>query len=627
MKKRTRIAIGVGMFAALASVFVIRHSKAKEAESGDIVIADFESNTYGDWKATGTAFSHGPASRELASKLELEGFSGNGVATTKIDGDGPTGTLTSPRFKIQRHFISFLISGGIWEHETCLNLLIDGQVVHSATGANNIHLEPASWDVSRLMGKMAQIQIVDQATGDWGHIDVDDIMQTDRPDRLPVVTQPLYQETLRPQVHFTARQWTIDRLNPRERQEGWLNDLNGLIYYDGEYHLFAQRWAKCWIHAVSKDLVHWTELQPAFWEESEGSGVQSGHCVVDYDNTSGLSPSKANPPMVAFWSRFDQHSQCISYSLDHGRTWKLYDKNPIFDHPERDPKVFWYAPGKHWVMIMYGNQQYHVLTSQNLLDWKDEHKPIPNCFECPDFFELPVDGNQDNKKWVLIQGNGKYSTGTFDGTQYTEETDRLPCDIGPNFYATQTWSNTDTGDGRRIQAAWMRSDGFPNMPFSQEVSFPCEFTLHTTPAGLRLFREPIKELALLHKAPDTWADRTLNDGANLSLEPSGEVYEIQCELSIPEKAKLTFDLLGSMVVLTSDTIHSGPAHATLGVPIKTVQILVDRVSIETFLNHGAVSSTRSILPTRSGLSVKAEGGPVEIRSLKVYPLKSAWGTE
>ena len=107
-------------------------------------------------------------------------------------------------------------------------------------------------------------------------------------------------QTLRPQVHFTARQWTIDRLNPRERQEGWLNDLNGLIYYDGEYHLFAQRWAKCWIHAVSKDLIHWTELQPAFWEESEGSGVQSGHCVVDYNNTSGLSPDKANPPMVAF---------------------------------------------------------------------------------------------------------------------------------------------------------------------------------------------------------------------------------------------------------------------------------------------------------------------------------------
>jgi sucrose-6-phosphate hydrolase SacC (GH32 family) len=626
MTNRLLLSFGIGAV-ALSSLAITKISNAQAAGSNDIMIADFEGPTYGDWKATGTAFKQGPVSADLARKLELENFHGNGVVTTKVDGDGPTGALTSPTFTVQRHFTSFLIAGGIWEHETCLNLLLDGQVVHSATGGNNIHLEPVSWDVSKLMGKTVQLQIVDQASGDWGHIDVDDILQTDKPERLPVVTQPLYLETLRPQAHFTARQWTIDRLNPQQRQEGWLNDLNGLIYYDGEYHLFAQRWAKCWIHAVSKDLVHWTELQPAFWEEHEGSGVQSGHCVVDYNNTSGLSPDKANPPMVAFWSRFDQHSQCMSYSLDHGRTWKLYEKNPLFEHPERDPKVFWYEPGKHWVMIMYGDRKYHILTSPNLLDWKDEHNPIPNCYECPDFFQLPVDGKADNKRWVLIQGNGNYSTGNFNGIQYTDESDRLACDIGPNFYATQTWANTETGDGRRIQAAWMRCDGYPNMPFNQEVSFPCEFTLHTTPKGLRLFREPIKELALLHQTADTWTDRVLNDGAHLTLEPSGDVYEIQCEVSIPAKAKLTFDLLGAQVVLTSDTIHSGPAHGSLQEPIKTVQILVDRVSIETFLNHGEISSTRSILPMRSGLSATSSGGPIEIRSLKVFPLKSAWGTE
>jgi hypothetical protein len=134
----------------------------------------------------------------------------------------------------------------------------------------------------------------------------------------------------------------MDRLNPGMQQEGWVNDLNGLIYYDGEYHLFAQRWAKCWIHAVSRDLVHWTELEPAFWEEKAGSGVQSGTCVVDYANTSGLSPSKATPPLIAFFPRWDNRSQCISYSLDHGRTWKFNEKNPILVYPERDPKVFWY---------------------------------------------------------------------------------------------------------------------------------------------------------------------------------------------------------------------------------------------------------------------------------------------
>ena len=616
-----------GIVASIFTSFLSGHSRAGNSPAEDIVIADFESGTWGDWVATGDAFKHGPAEAKLATQLELQNFRGKYVATTKIDGDGPTGTLTSPGFEIKRHYISFLISGGVWEHETCLNLIVDGQVVHSATGGNNIHLEPVSWDVSKLIGKTAKVQVVDNATGKWGHIDVDDIRQTDAPERLPVVTEPLYQETLRPQVHFTARQWTIDRLNPQQRQEGWLNDLNGLIYYDGEYHLFAQRWGKCWLHAVSKDLVHWTELQPAFWEEEEGSGVQSGHCVIDYKNTSGLSPDKTNPPMIAFWSRFDNLNQCISYSLDHGRTWKRYEKNPIFQHPERDPKVFWYEPGKHWVMIMYGGSQYHILTSPNLLEWTDEHNPIPKSYECPDLFELPIDGKDDNKKWVLIQGGGKYSLGDFDGKSFKNESERLPCDIGPNFYATQSWSNTETGDGRRIQAAWMRCDGYPNMPFNQEVSFPCEFKLHSTPAGLRLYRKPIKELELLHKTPDVWTDRTCDPGHNLVLEPAGDVYEIQCEVSIPAGAKLTFDILGSSVVITSNTVQSGRAKGTVQDMIKKVQILVDRVSLETFVNDGEISSTRSILPIRSGISAHIDGAPIEIRSLKVFPLKSAWTAE
>jgi len=596
----------------------------RAADSQDIIIADFEGDTWGDWKATGDAFSTGPTHADLARKLELENFTGNGVCTTKVNGDGPTGTLTSPPFPIQRKYIAFLISGGRWQHETCMNLLVDGKVVRSATGGNNIHLTPESWDVSAWAGHSGRIEIVDQATGDWGHIDVDDIRQTDHPDRLPAVMQPLYHETLRPQFHFTARQWTIDQLNPSQRQEGWLNDLNGLIYYDGEYHLFAQRWAKCWLHATSKDLVHWTELEPAFWEEHEGSGVQSGHCVVDYNNTSGLGNDKANPPMIAFWSRFDNHSQCISYSIDHGRTWARYEKNPIFDHPERDPKVFWYEPGKHWVMFLYGNGQYQILTSANLLDWKDEQHPIPQCFECPDFFELPVDGNAQNRKWVLIQGSGKYSIGTFDGVQFKEETERLSCDIGPNFYATQTWSNTETGDGRRVQCAWMRCDGYPNMPFSQEISFPSELTLHSTPRGLRLCRKPVKELESLRRQPDVFNSRVLNGGAPLVLEPQGDVYEIDAEVTIDPKATLSFDLLGDVLTLKSDSIHSGRATAAMANPIRQIHILIDRVSIETYLNDGELSSTHSILPMRSGLSVHADGAPVEIKSLKVYPLNSIW---
>jgi sucrose-6-phosphate hydrolase SacC (GH32 family) len=403
-----------------------------------------------------------------------------------------------------------------------------------------------------------------------------------------------------------------------------LNDLNGLIYYDGEYHLFAQRWAKCWIHAVSPDLVHWTELEPAFWEEKAGSGVQSGTCVIDYHNTSGLSPDPSTPPMIAFWPRFDNRTQCLSYSLDHGRTWKAYAKNPILVHPERDPKVFWYGPGNHWVMMLYGDSQYHVLTSTNLLDWKDEHKPIKDSFECPDFFELPVDGNRDNLKWVLVQGSGKYSIGSFDGTEFKEETARFSCDIGPNFYATQTWGNTETGDGRRIQAAWMREPSFPEMPFNQQVSFPCELTLRTTPNGPRLFRQPISENALLHNGLDSWTNRFLRAGQTLPLEPSGRLFHVRAAVSIPSGAKLTFNIRGIPVILTSKTIESGTSPAPVQDQIKTVEFLVDRASIETFVNQGEISSTRFVLPSENGLSVKAEGDSVTIQSITVYPLNSAW---
>ncbi len=590
----------------------------------DLAIGRFGSTNYGDWIVTGTAFNPGPASDGLLSKLEIENARDNRVASSEIEGDKPTGTLTSPKFKIARKYISFLIGGGDYERDTCVNLLISGKIVKSATGWRSDRLVPTSWDVSRFHGQTAQVQIVDEAIGDWGHINVDQMVQTDKPERTPVATGTLYQETLRPQFHFTARQWTMDRLNPGPKQEGWINDLNGLIYYDGEYHLFAQRWWKCWLHAVSRDLVHWTELQPAFWEEKSETGDQSGTCVVDYNNTSGLSPDKANPPMVAFWSRNDNRTHCICYSLDHGRTWKRYEKNPIMVYPERDPKVFWHAPSNHWVMMLYGDSQYHIFTSTNLLNWKDEHKPIKNSFECPDFFELPVDGNASNKKWVLIQGNGKYSIGSFDGTEFKEETERYSCDIGPNFYATQTWANNDTGDGRRIQAAWMRGPTFPDMPFNQQISFPCELILRNTANGPRVYRTPIREIALLHQGQDSWTNLTLQANQVLPMEPSGRQFHIQADVNIPEGSKLTFNLRGVPVVLTSKTVESGSRPASVLSKVAKVEILMDRASIELFVNGGEISSTRFVLPNENGLSVKAEGGAATIQSLTVHPLNSAW---
>lgn len=613
---RRRLTTSLAIFAVAAA----------SAAAADIPVGVFKGTTYDGWTVTGEAFRPGPVREEkLLKTLEIENApEGAGVACSEIDGDGPQGTLTSPEFKIERKYIEFTVAGGNYERHTCVNLLVGGKIVRSATGWRSDRLTPACWDVSEFADQPAKVEFVDRASGDWGHINVGPVVQTDSPKSLPPVVTPLYKESLRPQFHFTARQWTMNRLNPREREEGWLNDLNGLIYYEGEYHLFAQRWNKCWIHAVSKDLVRWTELAPAFWEDKLDQAVQSGTCVIDYDNTAGLSPDKSKPAMIAFYSGNDNKSQCLAYSLDRGRTWTHYAKNPVLEFPERDPKVFWYAPAKHWVMMLYGNDRYHILTSKDLLHWKDERKPIRDSYECPDFFELAVDGDPKMKKWVLIQGNGKYSIGTFDGTEFKEETPRYACDIG-DFYATQSWHNTETGDGRRVQAAWMRFSHAPDMPFNQQVTFPCELTLRTTSKGLRVFRKPVREIATLHAGqPVVLTNRELRAGQHLPLVPSGRQFHIQAEVDIAAGAKLTFNVRGVPVTLTATTLSSDRRSAAAQDLVKTVEMLIDTTSIEIFVNEGEISFTKFVLPTENGLSTKAEGGAVTIRSMTVFPLRSAW---
>jgi fructan beta-fructosidase len=593
--------------------------------AGDLLIADFEGADWNGWQVTGQAFGSGPArGASLLSQLEITRYAGSGVASSERDGDGPTGTILSAPFTIQRQFLSYLIGGGDYEYVTCLNLLVDGAIVRSATGRNSDALGAGSWDVSAYQGRTAQIQIVDTSAGDdWGHVNVDQVVQTDAPATRPVNTQRLYQETLRPQFHFSAREWAMDRLNPGRRQEGWVNDLNGLIYYAGEYHLFAQRWNKCWIHAVSTDLIHWTEIAPAFFEERLNSGVQSGSCVIDYGNTSGLG-SVANPPMVALWSRNDNRSQCLSYSLDKGRSWKMYPGNPVLVAPERDPMVFWHAPTNRWVMMLYGSGAYHVYTSTNLISWTNANQDIPNSFECPDFFQLPLDGNTQQQKWVLVRGNGQYSIGRFDGQHFTEETAQFTSDSGANFYATQTWKNTDTVDGRRIQVAWMRDGNYPNMPFNQQVSFPCQLTLHSTSNGPRLHRQPIAELSKLHKAQTNYTNMSVNAGTTTNLSTTGDLYRYQMAVTIPSNGTLTMNIRGAQVVMKQRSIANGGSAQSLSADLNTVEILVDRTSIEVFANNGEVSISRCFLPSNNTTSFTASGATAVLRSLSAIQLNSAW---
>jgi fructan beta-fructosidase len=449
----------------------------------------------------------------------------------------------------------------------------------------------------------------------------------------PAPPADLYREKYRPQFHVTARQWTVRKLNPGMREEGWINDVNGLIYHHGQYHLFAQRWARCWLHLVSKDLVHWTELQPAFWDDKRfGTGVQSGTIVFDSKNVSGLSSDPANPPLVAFWSGFDNRSQCISYSVDHGLTWAKYAKNPYMIRPERDPKVFWYEPGEKWVMVLYGASQYHILNSTDLLTWTDQKNPIPDCFECPDLFQLPVDGDLKHMKWVLVRGNGKYSVGDFDGSRFTPETDQLPCDLGSSFYATQSWGDIPGQPGRRVQIAWMRGGQYPDMPFNQQLSFPCDLTLRSFPEGLRVCRLPAGEIKSLYGRKHTWKDELIKPGENLLKDAPGELFDIQLQATVGGVGEFGIKCRGAAVTYSAEKktltclgkeAPLEPAHGQV-----TLRILVDRTSIEVFGNDGKVSMSSCFLPgpDKAGLELFANGGSSRILSMTIYELKSAWAT-
>jgi levanase/fructan beta-fructosidase len=331
--------------------------------------------------------------------------------------------------------------------------------------------------------------------------------------------------------------------------------------------------------------------------------------------------------MVAFWSGFDNFNTCISYSLDKGRTWTKYEKNPVLRHPERDPKVFWHEPTRKWVMVMYGGGAYFFFTSPNLLDWAEQKEPVPNSFECPDMFPLPIEGDLTRQKWALVRGNGKYSLGEFDGSRFHEETVQLPCDHGPNFYATMSWGEIAGQPGRRIQLAWMRCDGkqiYPDMPFNQQISFPCDMALREVNGALRVFRNPVREIERLHRKKHAWKDITLTPGAPQPLEAEGHLYRILAEVEIPKGAELVFRIRGTPVVVGERSLacKSNPASTSAGV--RKLEILVDRTSIESFANDGEVSVSTCFMPTDGNLAVECTKGSATIRSIEVFELESMW---
>jgi sucrose-6-phosphate hydrolase SacC (GH32 family) len=442
--------------------------------------------------------------------------------------------------------------------------------------------------------------------------------------------ESIYQEALRPQYHFTSRR-------------GWLNDPNGLVWKDGSWHLFYQHnpynhnWDNMtWGHAVSNDLFHWREMAPGLFPDAEGY-MYSGSGVFA---PKGSTPVKGDA-LVLTYTANGNHSylpnrkvvQSVAYSEDGGKTFTKFARNPVLPHvaaENRDPKVFWHAPTKHWVMpLYYDGSDYGLYTSPDMVKWeKSCDYKIPTDGECPDFYELPIDGNPKETRWVAWGAQGKYMLGSFDGKVFKPES-------GPHHhyfgaaYAGQTYDHAP--DKRRVHIGWMR-DGGPGLqgaPFNLQMTLPMDFTLRRQGDGIRLWAEPAKEVEGLRADTKEWKDFTYESGQTDPLaEFKGGQFEVEAVIDAGTLAtEAGFRIFDDHAAIWKprDRSFTGPEGPQAPVDGKLhVRIFVDTVSMEVFVNGTYTSNYLRQTPGTKPLRLVANGGPVKFDSLKVHTLKSVW---
>ncbi|MBT2531115.1 glycoside hydrolase family 32 protein [Arthrobacter sp. ISL-48] len=483
------------------------------------------------------------------------------------------------------------------------------------------------------------------------------------------------------------------------QNSGNSSDPNGLVYLDGEYHLFHQDRGR-WAHAVSTDLLHWKQLPIALPHLAAGESW-SGSAVVDATDASGLFGGGRG--LVAFYTSFNHdapngnQSVRAAYSADHGRTWQLAQAPPVVENPGgpsgawdfRDPKITWDAAAGTWIMVVAAGDHLRFYTSTNLLQWSFASTfgygnwVRGGVLECPDFFELPVEGQPGVKRWVLWWSTGavrstngsaaQYVTGTWNGTAFSPDSgpeQLLQADAGRDYYAAMSFFGAP--DGRRIMLGWMSNWDYafsaPTGRWNGQLSVPREMSLKEVPgAGLRLAQEPVRELASLRNS--TWqATEVLvgPDSANPLAAVTGRSFELEAEVAIPSPggaSAFSFGLRkGSAGGASQETLvrYDGVA-GTLGVDRSrsgredftryfagdpsdnsstpwssstvaaagggterriNVRVLVDASSVELFGGDGTAAITSLIFPgpDSTGLSFSAEGGNVRLVTVKVHQL-------
>ena len=459
---------------------------------------------------------------------------------------------------------------------------------------------------------------------------------------------------------------------------GWMNDPNGMFYKDGVYHLYFQynpygsMWGNMhWGHSTSTDLVNWKNEGVAIAPDAIGT-IFSGSCVVDHNNTSGFGEGA----VVAFYTSAKQtpwgdcQTQSMAYSLDNGKTFIKYENNPILTSSEkdfRDPKVFWYAPKEHWVMMLAVGQHMEIYSSKNLKDWTKEsefgegHGCHGGVWECPDLVELPVEGTKE-KKWVLIcninpggpfGGSAtQYFVGDFDGSTFTnnypEETKWM--DYGKDHYATVTWNNAP--DGRCIAIGWMSNwqyaNNVPTLQYRSANTIARDLSLFKQDGSIFLKSEPCKEM--LEARKDGRQIKTVNvaKAETISLSPQSDNGAYEVELSInPGKSKeVSFTLSngkGEKVLMTYDTVKktlamdrskSGEVSFSKDFPAVTempvskskelkLRLFVDKSSVEAFVNNGEFVMTNCVFPSApyDMITFESDGNRYKVKNINIYQIK------
>jgi fructan beta-fructosidase len=456
--------------------------------------------------------------------------------------------------------------------------------------------------------------------------------------------QANYNQPYRPQYHFSP-------------QRNWTNDPNGLVYFEGEYHLFFQynpfgdEWGHMsWGHAVSRDLLHWQEL-PVAIPESDGVMIYTGSTVVDEQNTSGFC--QKGPCMVAIYTgqnpkRDSQpgfETQNLAYSNDRGRTWTKYSGNPVLNRNMtdfRDPKVFWSKQAKAWVMAVALPNDHKVLIyrSPDLKHWTQASEFGPagatsGQWECPELFELPVEGKQETL-WVLkvgvnpgaLQGGSgeQYFIGRFDGQRFTNENPpetTLWTDYGKDCYCALTFNNLPPQQ-KPVMIGWMNNWQYaaklPTSPWRGQMTIPRELSLRQTREGIRLFQKPIEQLESLLEAG---SEREPGHSFVLAFSLDAKAgHEVGLKIL---SDRTNFTVVGydpAKKVLFVDRTHSGVTDFSKDFPVRVeaplkpqgnsirVRVLVDRLSLEVFADDGRVVSTNLVFPPAHANRFESFGGKI-----------------